>query len=770
VDARDPLAQEASVNLHDYWMVVSKHRWIIILFFLPVVLIAAISEYQAVPVYTAQATIYLENETPNVMGMLGVSTAFTAGSSSALDYYKTQESLLLARSLVAQVIQDLGLDRDPRFQAYTVTPLSSIERYANVQFLVKWVKRSVRRLQARFEEPEEPDEERQAAAEPPAGESEAFEFGVHPSVIDTYLSRLWVGQVPGTQLIRVTFSSLNPAFSKEVANAHATTFIRTSLTTRFQLTTEAQQFLEERLLGLKATLAKSEEEFDRFRKTHAIVPLEKGENLVVDRLRGLNADLTMARSKRIELESLYRVVQQRDSRALSYIIDNPVVQQLKAQISLLEKEKARLATTFRPTYPGVTALQEEIDQVNKRITQEVDGIVRTITADYAAAKAKEKALIEEVEQARQAAMDLREKAVEAAILEREVESNRTLYEAVLRRSKETDLTGAVPTSNIRVVDRADLPLSSDASRGKRLLLLSVVVGLLGGVGLAFLRHHMDNTLKTPDDVGRFLHLPTLGVVPNIERLRKRPRALGYVKNLVPRRGLPIPHHPLSLAHESYQAICTALQFSQPDRPPRTIVITSAQPKEGKTVTALNVATTLARNGSSVLLIDADLRNGDCHRRLGVENSSGLTNALSGNREVTDLIKATAVPNLSLLPRGEIPPNPPALLGSLKMRQLLDSLETMFAFIIIDSAPLLPITDTVLLCTMVDGVVLVTKGHTISRNVAHQACGRLIYVRAKIFGVILNNIDIESPEYREYRKSYAFYYASYNAPGDRDRRM
>jgi capsular exopolysaccharide synthesis family protein len=256
---------------------------------------------------------------------------------------------------------------------------------------------------------------------------------------------------------------------------------------------------------------------------------------------------------------------------------------------------------------------------------------------------------------------------------------------------------------------------------------------------------MDNTLKTPDDVGRFLHLPTLGVVPNIERLRKRPRALGYVKNLVPRRGLPIPHHPLSLA-------------------------TSAQPKEGKTVTALNVATTLARNGSSVLLIDADLRNGDCHRRLGVENSSGLTNALSGNREVTDLIKATAVPNLSLLPRGEIPPNPPALLGSLKMRQLLDSLETMFAFIIIDSAPLLPITDTVLLCTMVDGVVLVTKGHTISRNVAHQACGRLIYVRAKIFGVILNNIDIESPEYREYRKSYAFYYASYNAPGDRDRRM
>jgi capsular exopolysaccharide synthesis family protein len=219
-------------------------------------------------------------------------------------------------------------------------------------------------------------------------------------------------------------------------------------------------------------------------------------------------------------------------------------------------------------------------------------------------------------------------------------------------------------------------------------------------------------------------------------------------------------HPLSLIGESYQTLCTALLFSLPERPPRTILITSSQPQEGKTVTAINIAATLARNGAPILLIDADLRNGRCHRLLGLENEGGLANVLTGNRNATEVIKKTAFNHLYLLSRGERAPNPAVLLGSMQMGQLLESLEADFPVIILDSAPLLPITDTVVLSTKVDGVLLVAKAQDVSRYAARQACERLAYVKAKILGVVLNSIDMQSPEYNEFRGSYMSYYTGY----------
>jgi capsular exopolysaccharide synthesis family protein len=606
-----------------------------------------------------------------------------------------------------------------------------------------------------------------------AGAVQDFEFGVPPGLIDIYLADLVVSQIVGTQLLKVSFSSLNPALSKEVVNTHATAFVSTSLLTRFELTEEARQFLQGKLAELKAMLESSEEELNRFRKTHAIMGLEKGESLVIDRLRGLNTDLTQARSKRIELESLYQVIQQKDNRFLTRIIENPVAQQLKVQISRLEDEKTQLATVYRPTFPGVTALQEQIDHARERLNQEILRIVRSITSDYNAAKAREKALADEMEQARQAALDLREKAIEANILEREVDSNRTLYENVLKKTKETDVTRAVPISNIRVVDRADMPLGADATSDNRSILLSVFVGLFGGVGLAFLRHFLDSTLKTPQDVAHLLHLPTLGLVPDIKRLVTRANGLGYPKKHSLPQGLfqsqtgrsselALSYHSLSLVSESYRTICTALLFSLPERPPRTILITSSQPKEGKTVTAINLAVNFARNGAPVLLIDADLRNGQCHRLLDAQSRRGLTDVLTGNGSAAEFIQETAVQNLSLLCRGHIPPNPAELLGSQKMLQLLESLESSFPFIILDSAPVLPISDSVRLSTKVDGVLLIVKSQAVSRSVVRQACERLIYARAKILGVVLNHINIHSPEYKDYRSSYTSYYAAYAA--------
>ncbi|MCZ6624744.1 MAG: polysaccharide biosynthesis tyrosine autokinase [Deltaproteobacteria bacterium] len=766
----DYLFEEEEIgNLRDYWIVIQKYRRTILTFFLLVVLITALAILWKVPTYTATATIYVQNQTPNITGVPEALNFEGKG----LDYYETQVNLMRSRSLTARVIEDLDLDQDPRFLRTAETPpgrvlkrllqgVESTVRWVQEMSLVKWIQERLR----------------------PVGEQEektvAFELGVHPNLINRYLGMLKIYPVSDSQLVNVRFTSLVPSLSKEVVNTHTAAFIRTSLLTRFELTTEARQFLEEKLAELKAEVEKSERALNRFRKAHKIVSIEKGENLVLERLLNLNRNLTQAQARRIELESLYRVVQQKDNRLLSQIIDNPVIQQLKNQIYALEIEQARLATKFKPIYPRVIRLQEQIDQAKNHLDREVLRIVRTIESDYTAAKAKEQALTRGTEEARQAALVLREKAVEYAILEREIASSRTLYENVLKRTKETYLAGDAPMSNVRVVDRAEFPVWPDTTSGKRNLLMSIFVGLLGGVGLAFLRSYLDNTLKTPEDVGRFLRLPTLGVVPDVKQIDWRSRDLGYTEKIPPphsqpkrqtvggRRDLVISHHPLSLIAESYRAIRTAILFSATERPPQTILVTSSQPQEGKTVTAINIAMTLAQIGGPVLLIDADLRAGHCHRLLDLENGNGLTNFLTGHGSAAEFIKKTGVNNLYLFSHGEVPPNPAELLGSEKMRQMLESLRTSFPFIVIDSAPLLPIIDTVLLSTMVDGVILVARGQQVSRHIVHKARERLDYIKGKILGVVLNGIDINSPEYKDYRHSYESYYSSYERRGAGER--
>jgi polysaccharide biosynthesis transport protein len=754
--------EEETINLRDYWIIIRKYRWTIVLFLLPIVLIAAMSAASKPRTYTATAALYFDIQPPNIVG---APELFALAERTFDSYYKTQLDLLKSRSLAARVLQDLGLDRDLRFQTYVDGPPSWTQRFLrlDVGSVVGWLREMslVKWIQERFTAVHEEEEKN----------TEVSEFGVDPGLIDGYLEQLTIDHEESSQLVQVRFRSLNPSFSKELANAHATTFIRTNLQTRFEETVEARQFLEAKLVELKAALEKSEAELNDFRRTHAIVSLEQGQNLMVERLKALNIDLTQARSKRIELESIVRAVEKRDNLALSQVIDNPLIRSLKDQISTLEMQRARLATVFKPTHPQVMALREQIDDAKNRMDQEVRRVVRSITLDYSAVKARELALTNAMEEQRQAALDLREKAIEASILEREVEANQTLYANILKRTKETRLSQPVPTSNVRVVDRAEIPSRPDNAKKMTTLLLSVSVGLLGGVGLAFLRHYLDNTLKTPEDIARILRLPTLSMVPDIRRLDRWILGLNYTKKLSPpqrpsinskeeKNGLVTSFHPLSLISESYQTLCTALLFSVPERPPRAILITSSQPEEGKTVTSINIAATFARNGAPVLLIDADLRNGRCHRLLGLENDSGLANVLTGNRHATEVIKKTAFNNLYLLSRGERAPNPAALLGSMKMGQLLESLAADFSVIILDSAPLLPISDTVLLSTKVDGVLLVAKAQDVSRYTARQACERLAYVKAKILGVVLNSIDIQSPEYNEFRGSYMSYYTSY----------
>ncbi len=752
------LEEEESTSLRDYWIVIYRHRRAAIAFLLLSIFLTAISIRWERPLYTAKTTLFVPAQN---RGVLDAPELIVPGTAS-----NDQQKLLTSRSLVANVIKTLKLTE---VEDFTYRPFSV------VGWITTGLRDGLRGVLTWVEETELGKSilEALGISSEEAKPAIQFEYGVHPTLIDGYFEKLKVTASPESQFVDLEYTSPNPVLSKDVANSHVATFIKSTLETRFELTAETREFLEKKLTELRLNVEKSERALNNFQKDHHIVSIDKGSSLLLDQLKKLNADLTDAQSKRIELESLHRLVQKRDNHLLSQVIENPTIQGLRKQITALEVQDAHLGTKFKPEYRGRVAVQQELNEAKARLDQEIARVVSTIERDYGAIRAKEQALTAETEKARRVALDLQEKAVDYAVLEREVASNRALYEAVFKKTKESTLTGEGPIPNLRVVDRAEIPLLPASPPWMRSLLLSVAVGLFGGIGLAFLLNFLDNTLKTPEEVMRLLGLPILGLVPDVKKLAaNNSYGLAYTKKIsapsapapVQKRGghdqLMVSHHPLSLMGEMYRSICTAIMFSKAERPPRSILITSSQPNEGKTVTAINLAIMLAQSGGPVLLIDADLHGGRCHTLLGLENGNGLSNILAGTEVSTPFIRKTKVKNLSFLSRGTLPPNPAALLGSDKMRRTLDRLAGDFRFLVMDSAPLLPVSDTVLLSTMIDGVILVAKANEVAGDIVRRARDRLNFVDAKILGVVLNGVDITSAEYAQYRHVYRSHYTNY----------
>jgi polysaccharide biosynthesis transport protein len=407
--------------------------------------------------------------------------------------------------------------------------------------------------------------------------------------------------------------------------------------------------------------------------------------------------------------------------------------------------------------------------------------VRGIESSYVAARAREQALEAEAKRQEQKALELKHIGVQYAVLQEDVNINRTLYESVLKRLSETNVSNDLAISNIQIMQRADLPIITSSPQTARNLLLGAILGLLFGVGMAFLLDYLDTAMSTPEHVERAVSLNTLGVVPDLNGVNRLQlewkqsdrSMLARLKNMnpfhpSPRAARPIEmlltqHHPQSIFPESYRSIRTSLLFSRPDQPPQIIILTSASPGEGKTGTSLNLSIALAQDGRRVLLIDADLRKGCCHDRLGMTNHKGLSNILTGNLALEEGIQATPISGLSLLSCGVCPPSPADLLGSKKMKDVLTRLREIFEFIIIDTPPAVALADASVLSVMSDGVVLVFHGKKTTPASARQLIARLDGVRAPVLGVILNGVDMQNPEFAYYGHYRSYYPENEQSP-------
>jgi capsular exopolysaccharide synthesis family protein len=482
----------------------------------------------------------------------------------------------------------------------------------------------------------------------------------------------------------------------------------------------------------------------------------------------INKRLTDAKTARIEAESLQAVVTNEKYHDLSNLMRLGLVSQLRGTVAKLEEEKARLTTILKPDHPRVHDLTKQVVEARRALSNEISNMVKVLESNYAAARAKEAALEAEARRLQQKALGLKELTVEYTVLNENVVIQRSLYENVLKRFSQTTVSNDLAVSNMEVVQKADRPNGPSSPNIPSNLLLTLAVGLFLGVGTAFACEYMDSKVNTPSRVWGAVGVSTLGFVPDFASHHRRfprgnlhPRGRRWQVSAPPadRRTaeLIVFHHPLSILVESYNSIRTALMFSQSEKPPQIIHLTSPTSGDGKTVTTLNLGIVLAQHGHRVLVIDADLRRGTCHTRLGTRNYVGLSNVLTGHVSLVEGIQTTSISRLSFISCGTYPPNPSSLLGSDKMKDILTIARESFDFVLIDSPPAIGVVDAAILSVMCDGVLLVLNGKKTTSAAAREAMARLSSVRASILGVVLNRVDLRDPHFKPYR----YYYSSSN---------
>jgi capsular exopolysaccharide synthesis family protein len=746
-----PEAEEP--RFRDYWKMLVK-RWRLIMFtFVAVFGLMAVMTFRTTPLYTASTTLRIEPQSAPVIG-------FGEALVAADNYFETQVALLKSRALAARVIKDLGLEHNPDFTV-PAQPLDQL-RYWLLGSIESFFTRIVDFLRA-------PPEQKQVPLS--TGRSES---GVQPGSISRYLYFLSIEPLPNTQLVKVSFSTIEPRFSEELANAHAATFLRMNLETHFELSKEAREFLEKKLAELKVKVGQSEEALNRFRKAHGVISLEGNENIIVDRMVDINRRLTEARAKRIELESLAYTVKDKNFSYLSQIMDNSLILQLRGSIEGLEAERARASTIIKSDHPRLQELDKQISQAQQRLNLEIRKVVRAIESDFAAARAREAALQADAELQQQAALNLKELAVQHTLLQGEFEANRTIFANVLKRLNEASVSTDSPLSNMQITEPAEMPRYPSSPQTQRSLILASAFGLFLGAGLAFILEHLNSSVGTPEEVWRAVAVPTLGAIPHWRSLRRREYGYKRLPGNSPLRFLAdsnvkedealsntlvVSHHPFSLIAESYRMIRSGLLLTQTDQPVRVVLLTSSRPSEGKTSVTMNLAITLAQSGRQVAVVDADLRAGNCHALLGLNNRYGLVHLLNDGLPLDAVLQRTAVDGLYLIPRGPVPPDPAKLLGSDRMKEVLEDLRARFDLVLIDTPPAIAVSDARVLSVQCDGVLLVLRAQKTPAAAAQRVVEGLAAVGAQLLGTVLVGADMRHPDYAEYRHYYKSYYSS-----------
>jgi succinoglycan biosynthesis transport protein ExoP len=573
-----------------------------------------------------------------------------------------------------------------------------------------------------------------------------------------------VEPVRRSRLVQTSFDSQDPKLAASIVNSLAANFIQENLENRWDATQKASAWLSQELGSLKIRLEKSEDDLRQYAEANGLLFLEteqgKTENIVDERLRQLQDELTKAQADRFQKEAVYRQVEAGDYSSLPGLVDNKLMQDLTGRLADLERQEAELTSTFNESYPKVEKIHSQVSRIQQLLDRERKRAAKGIEDDYIAAVRRETLVHKAFDEQQKQANHVAARSVQYNILKREVDTNKQLYEGLLQRLREAGVSAGLKSSNIRIVDSAQPPTTPVKPRIFLNLAVGLILGVCCAVGVAFVQDQMDNTLKTSEDIEQFLRVPALALIPFQESrnyrtngdhaspgyhfwLLSRNRKLLAQEEQLEKSGIRIDegetqHSALS---EAFRGLRTSILLSRAKRPPRSLIFCSAEPGEGKTTVASNLGISLAQLGKRVLLIDGDMRRPSVHKLFDISGRSGLVTYLAGLGEWQQLVQPIGESGLDCLVSGPVPPNPAELLSSDAMRSLIREAAVEYDFVLIDSPPMFNIADGRILAAMVEGAILVTKEGATPRELVQRAQGHVRDAGGHLIGVVLNRVHL-----------------------------
>jgi succinoglycan biosynthesis transport protein ExoP len=699
-----------AVTLQKYIRIFLKRKWLILAIALVFVGMGTLSAFLRTPLYTSTVRIQIDQQAMRV-----VESAPIAPEQGGSDFQRTQLELLKSRAMAERVVSALSLNEDDEFfKPRDVTMLSALTRLFS---------------------PATPNTT-------PAADRMGWAAGI-------VSGNIAVRPVTGSRLVDLTFTDTSSNRAQRVANAYADAFVASNVDKRFEANSYAKVFLEDQTKQLKLRLEESEKALLNFAEVEKIVDVTDKTSIAETNLASANAALGTLISERIKNEQSWRQLENTTAINLPQLLSNTVIDGLRGQRNELKRDYEEKLETYKPSYPAMVEIANKIKEIDRQLAAEVATVKASLKAAYESSANQESEMKARIEELRAEVLELQKKNIRYNILKREVESNRELYNSLLQRYKEVDVASGVGTNNVFIVDRAMPPGSPSEPKVLSIILNALLFGVGAGLGLAYLLELFDDRVRTPEDVEQLSGLATLGIIPLV-------RTEGNASD-----GLADPRSPIS---EAYRSLATALQFATETGLPRSLVVTSAGPSEGKSSTALAIARHFATMGLKVLLVDADLRKPSLHEKLGQDNSYGLSNYLTGAATPPEVLQKTDHSNLAFIASGPLPPSAGDLLGGTRIFSMLSVGSEVFDLIVIDSPPLLGITDAQLLASAAASTVFIVGAGQTRKGQVQSALRRLQLARVTPIGIVLTKFDHKAVGYGvDYGYSYRPSAYSYGAP-------
>lgn len=723
----DPDSREPTLDFLEYWRTLRKHKWAIIAFALMVTLVAGVIAFVMAPVYEAKTTLLIETNKQKVVSIEDV----YSGVGATREYFQTQVEIIKSREVALKTITKLRLFDHPDFD-----PRAPKKGLAALKEQIGFT----------TETPVEWNDENLAEA-----------------VLPAFSNQLTIEPIRLSQLVVIRFQSGNPHFAATVANTLAKTYIENDLDTRYQMTQTASAWLQERLSGLQSKLTESEQALQSYREKQGLVNMrDNGLGGTAQQVEQIQARLIEARTRRAEVEATYRIIREAanagDLASQPAVLANFQVADAKRQVTETARKLADVSQRYGKEHPRYLQAESEAKAATENLQRQVELVVGGVNNEYERARSTEKMLEASLAAARGSVQNVNRKEFELGVYEREVASNRQMYDMFMKRAKETNVGGDLQSTVARVVDAAAVPTIPIKPKKALIIAAALTIGLLLGVVLALLLELLDNTLKTSEDVEMRLKQPLLSIMP----------MLGKDEAMRKHSGRLVLQQPSSLYAEAVRTARTGVLLSSVDAPSRTIVVTSSVPGEGKTTFSSNLALALALT-KRTLLVDADMRRPSVAKAHGLDpNASGLSELVAGTANLKDCIRPIEGSRLMIMTAGSIPPNPLELLHSDRFAQALEVLGKSFEVVIIDSPPVELVSDATVIAARTSDVIFVTRAQSTPFPLARKSLQRLRRAGGHIIGVVLNALDFNKAEkyYGEYsvygKKGYGSYTDSYSS--------